>query len=383
MTCILYANLLFKYFGNSGVYLGVKKFRVYMKQKFFRSLNFNKRAKNTLKSVFGQINGAETFLGMPLENATVDDLQGYIEYLREKGLSESSISLAKAKLRQFYIFCFEQTDDLRYRKPIKALKGLIVGKSLDPQNLLTPDDTKHLINVAGVEQDKAIVSILWESGMRVGEMLSLTNRMIQMKEREQEVTFHIPDLEGCKTGKRTVLCVEIYNYVEGWMKCQLDKSPDANFIQLEYRGILRRLEKLFQRAQIHKPCNPHIFRHSAITHAVNLGMQQNAISARFWGHVDSNMLKVYISLSDQMQADAYKSAKGMKEAEVKVVNPLASRCIVCGRLVQSGNKCPSCSDIEALQELVEAQFKRNEELKTEMGEMKKRVGELLAELHGD
>lgn len=354
-----------------------------MKQKFFRSLNFNKRAKNTLKSVFGQINGAETFLGMPLENATVDDLQGYIEYLREKELSESSISLAKAKLRQFYIFCFEQTDDLRYRKPIKALKGLIVGKSLDPQNLLTPDDIKHLINVAGVEQDKAIVSILWESGMRVGEMLSLTNRMIQMKEREQEVTFHIPDLEGCKTGKRTVLCVEIYNYVEGWMKCQLDKSPDANFIQLEYRGILRRLEKLFQRAQIHKPCNPHIFRHSAITHAVNLGMQQNAISARFWGHVDSNMLKVYISLSDQMQADAYKNAKGMREAEVKIVNPLACRCIVCGRLVQAGNKCPSCSDIEALRELVELQFKRNDELKTEMGEMKKRIGELLGELHGD
>jgi hypothetical protein len=71
------------------------------------------------------------------------------------------------------------------------------------------------------------VAIFWESGMRIGELMALTNRMVEMNEKDQEVTFHIPDLEGCKTGKRTVPCVEIYGYVEGWMKCQVNRSPDS------------------------------------------------------------------------------------------------------------------------------------------------------------
>ena len=186
--------------------------------------------KNTLKSVYGQINRIETFLGMPLEKASIEDLQGYVEHLREMDLSESSISLTKNKRRQFYIFCFDQTDDIQYRKMIKALKSPMVSKSLDPQELSTPDDIKHLINVAGVEQDKYIVTTFWESGMMVGELLALTNRMVQMNEKEQEVIFHIPNLEGCKTGSRQVVCTEIYHYIEGWLKCQTDQSPDANFI---------------------------------------------------------------------------------------------------------------------------------------------------------
>jgi site-specific recombinase XerD len=345
-----------------------------MRQKFINSIRFNNRATHTLKSIEFQIKTAENFMKKPLEVSTLDDIQAYIEYLKEEGWSESSIGLAKAKLKQFYLFCFEETEDIKYRKLAKALKGKIHTKAISPQELLNSDDIQRLLNIAGIEQDRCLVAVLWESGMRVGELMALTNKMVQMNEKDQEVIFHIPDMQGCKTGRRTVPCVEIYGYVESWLKCQTNPSADANFIQMGYMAILGRLEKLFQRAGLDKPCNPHIFRHSAITHAVNLGMQQNAISARFWGHVDSNMLKVYISLSEQMQADAYKRAKGMNGGEVKVINPLASRCIVCGRLIQSGNKCSSCSDIEALRELVHMQQKQIDELK-------RFNGEILAELH--
>jgi hypothetical protein len=55
---------------------------------------------------------------------------------------------------------------IRYRKLIKALKGQIPSKPMSPQDILNSDDIKLLINVAGVEQDKCLIAVLWESGMR-------------------------------------------------------------------------------------------------------------------------------------------------------------------------------------------------------------------------
>lgn len=87
-----------------------------------------------------------------------------------------------------------------------------------------------------------------------------------------------------------------------------------------------------------------MFRHSAITHWVNIGMQPNAISMRAWGIPNSNMLATYINLSEQMQANTYKNAKGLNGGTTKIINPIACRCVNCGRLIQSGNLCVSCKE---------------------------------------
>lgn len=329
-----------------------------MIQKFYKNLNAeSKKATATIKSIERALKDAQAFLGdTKLQDATWDDILEYIEYIsNEKEYSESSIALFKAKLRQFYIFCYEETDDSKYRKIIKNIKGQIKGKKILPQNLLIPSEVKRLINVANMEQDRAIISILYESGMRVGEFISLTNSMVQIDEQKQEVTFNIPDMEGCKTGARSVLCLEIYGYVQDWMKCHPKPSPEENFIQLKYLGIVGRIKKVFELAKIKKPTNPHMFRHAAITHSVILGMQQSSISMRFWGIPNSNMLAVYIHLSEQMQADEYKKAKGMNGDEPKVINPLASRCVKCGKLIKSGSLCEQCSESQGLKEELQKQ----------------------------
>ncbi len=336
-----------------------------MLDKFYSELIAADRAKNTVKNVTMLLGKTQSFLGKPLEEATWEDLLAYIEQLHDDDYSESSIQLIKAKIRQFYAYCYEETDDTKYLKLIKKLKGVIPKKVIRPQDLLTPAEVKRLINVATMEQDRAIVSILYESGMRAGEFMALTIGMVQMDEAKQEVTFNIPDTEGCKTGARTVVCLEIYGYVQDWLKCHPNPEPDENFIQIKAFAIADRLSKLFERAGIKKPCNPHNFRHSTITHAVMLGMQESAIKLRFWGNLNTNQLSTYISLSEQMQADAYKKAKGMGSEEVKVINPLASRCVKCGKLIQKGNMCEQCEGIEKVS-IENLQLKQNLKLVMEV-----------------
>ena len=320
-----------------------------MLNQFIRTIKKKNRSKNTIISIEQALVKAEQALDKPLETASYEEILCYIELRQKEGLSATSIHIIESKIIQFYNYCFDQTDDIKYNKMHRQLKNLIGDKPkahINPTDLLLPEDVKMLINVATLERDRCIVSVLFESGMRIGELLTLTNSMIQMDEQKQEVNFNIPNQEGCKSGARTVVCVEVFGYVQDWMKC----NTSERFIPMSKSGVSKAVRKLFEKARIRKPCNLHMFRHSAITYTVNIGMQPNAISMRFWGQVNSNMLATYINLSEQMQGESYKKAKGMNGDEVKVINPLASRCVECGQLIQTGKLCKQCGEIQKLTE---------------------------------
>jgi site-specific recombinase XerD len=332
-------------------------------KKLIRTVKAKNRSKNTIVSIEQSLVKAEQAMGKPLETATFEDLLCYVERRKEEGLAATSIHIIESKFIQFYKYCFDETDDIRYNKMLRQLRNLIVDKPkthINPQDILLPEDIKKLINVATLERDRCIIAVLFESGMRIGELLALTSSMIQMNEEKQEVVFNIPNLEGCKTGSRTVVCLEVYAYVQDWMKC----NPSERFIAMSKSGVSKAVKILFEKAGITKPCNIHTFRHSSITNAVIIGMQQNAISMRYWGHVNSNMLATYINLSEMMQADAYRNAKGMNGDNTKIINPLASKCVECGRQVQTGSLCKTCADTKKLsQENVDlkAQLQKNAE----------------------
>jgi len=346
-----------------------------MLNQFIRTIKAKNRSKNTIVSIEQALFKAEQALDKPLETATYEDLLSYIESRKKGGLSASSIHVIESKFIQFYNYCFNETDDIKYNKLHRRLKNLIVDKPkahINPLDILLPEDVKKLINVATLERDRCIIGVLFESGMRIGELLALTNSMVQMDEQKQEVIVNIPNQEGCKSGARTVVCLEVYGYVQDWMKC----NSSERFLPMSKSGVSKTVRKLFEKAGIRKPCNLHMFRHAAIIHTVNIGMQQNAISVRFWGQVNSNMLATYINLSEQMQAESYRNAKGMNGDGTKVINPLASRCVECGRLIQTGDLCDQCKKIKKLNEAnMSAQVKKDI-MQTEMDTMKSQMEQL-------
>jgi site-specific recombinase XerD len=338
-------------------------------EEFKKNLISKGRTKNTLDVIKSTLENAQDEINKPIENLTIDDLKKYFEGLQQKKQANNSIHLCQQRFIQFYQFCLDETDNEKYSLLIRKIKRVQISKGkkvINPNDILLPEDIKKFINVANMERDRCIVAVLFESGIRVGELLALTTDMVQMDEVKQEVTFHIPNVEGCKTGARSVVCLEIYGYVQDWLKC----NPSKKFFDLSQMGVTLILKKLATRTNISKPVNPHHFRHSAITHAAGLNMSETQLSYRFWGIPRSGMLSVYIHLNEQLKSSGYRDAKGMGESNGKVViNPLASRCVECGRLIQAGSLCKTCTDSKKLSE-------ENRELKAQMESTQKDMAEI-------
>lgn len=328
-----------------------------------------KRSHKTIDSVFGTLDHIEKEFQRPIENLTIDNIKTYITGLQSRELSQNTISLSQSKIIQFYEWAFDETEDEKFStlaRKLKRIKTHRVKKAISPSEILLPEEIKKIINVATIERDRCIVAVLYESGMRGGELLALTNDMIEMDDIKQEVRFNIPNVEGCKTGARSVICLEIYGYVQDWLKCNIDKK----FMPLSFNGVRKAIVRLFKKAGITKPCNVHHFRHSAITHAAGLNMSETQLCYRFWGIPHSAMLSVYIHLNEQLKSSGYRDAKGMGEGNGKtVINPLATRCVECGRLIQNGSLCKLCQDSKKLSE-------ENAELKAKDRETQIRLGKL-------
>ncbi len=352
-----------------------------MLKQFLKARQDKGRTGSTIASLELTLLKAEEWIGKPLEKASYEEIMRFIDELRKNGsptkdefvgrkkraLSNNSIYIAESKLLQFFRFCYNETesdkDEARYQKMIKRLKNIRVDKSdsdIQAKDILLPEEVKKLINVATLERDRCIIACLFESGMRLGEFLALSRDMVESNEKTQEVTFHIPNIEGCKTGARSVLCLEVYGYVQDWLKC----NPSTMFMPMSRNGIRRVLRVLYDRAGIKKPCYPHMLRHSSITNACVMKMQPNQISMRYWGIPDSGMLDTYLHMSQEMVSSGYRDVKGMGNGNGNtVINPLAVRCVNCGRLIQTGSLCKTCDDAKKL-------GKENEALKAEMETMK-------------
>jgi site-specific recombinase XerC len=314
---------------------------------------------------------------------TIEDLKKYFETLKEKGNSPNTIRLHQLLFIQFFNFCLDESDNEKYSIILRKLKRLKVDKvksDLNPADILFPEDIKKLINTANLERDRCIVASYFESGMRMSEGLALGVDMVEMNEARQEVTFHIPNTEGCKTGARSIVCLEIYGYVQDWLKC----NPSKRFIPLHPSGLRKIILNLFKKAGIKKPCNMHTFRHSAITHAAGLNMSETQLSYRFWGIPHSNMLSTYIHLNEQLKSSGYRDAKGLGEASNNsVINPLSVRCVQCGRLIQSGDMCPQCKENKELKARIATLERKGEEVLrlilekqgTTLTDMKETVGD--------
>lgn len=317
-----------------------------MLEKFLLHIKDKKKSKNNYTLLNYALKKVQDGAGKDLDTLTYEDVQVVIRGLN---IGDSSIEAIQRKLIQYYTWMFNETDDPKWHKMVRQIKSGKIAKpksNINPQDLVSPEEVKRLINVATIERDRVIIAVLFESGMRIGELVSLKNSMVEIDDAKKEVKFHIPNLPGCKTGARSVTCIEIYPHVVSWMKC----NNSDEFIPISDKQIRNIFINLYKKAGINKKCNPHMLRHSAITYMASINASETELSYRFWGIPHSTMVAIYIHLSKQQQSDGYRNIKGMGGSKNVAINPLASRCVECGDLIISGSLCPKCEKIKTLSE---------------------------------
>jgi len=334
-----------------------------MLKDFVDYLQLDKRTtrNNIINAEYG-LKKIQAGAGRELDDLTYEDIQNT---LRTFTIGDTTKETIRRRLIQYFNWKANMDPDnnkwVRLVVKINSLKPdknkIKKRKEISPLDLVSPEEVKRLINVATLERDRAIVAVLFEGGLRVGELISLKTSMVVMDDKDKKVTIYIPAEEGNKTGARTVSCLGIYPHVRDWLKC----NTSERFIPITGRAVRNVLISLYARAGIKKRCNPHILRYSSITYMASLGASSVDLSMRFWGIPHSAMADVYIKLSQQQQEASYKRLMRGEEAAKADRSPLNDLCVSCGAPIVSGSLCKPCADNETLKQKIAEMAKEQKE----------------------
>jgi integrase len=204
-----------------------------------------------------------------------------------------------------------------------------------PEDLLTEDDVLMLIRTADHIRDKALISVLYESGMRAGELLNMSIKDIVFDDLGA-----IARVSG-KTGDRRIRLVFSASYLRNWIdKHPLRNNRDASMWvgignrgkrePLQYKQLSERLRGLAIKCKIKKPVNPHHFRHSRASFLAKF-LTESQLKVFFGWTQGSGMAQVYVHLSGRDVDDALLSKVfGLKKLEEagrpKLVHTFCLRC---------------------------------------------------------
>ena len=224
------------------------------------------------------------------------------------GLHEKSLALRLSALRQFLSYLV-QLGELKVN-PATGISAPKQAKHL-PKNIdteqvqqLLANDSKEPIDI----RDRAIIELLYSSGLRLSELQGLNLNSINIRVREVRVIG--------KGNKERVVPLGRYasHAIQQWLKVRLLFNPkdEALFVsqlgnRMSHRAIQMRLETWGIRQGLNSHLNPHKLRHSFATHMLEASSDLRAVQ-ELLGHSNLSTTQIYTHLNFQHLAEVYDSA---------------------------------------------------------------------------
>lgn len=277
---------------------------------FLSYLEFEKEfSKNTIESYKNDLEDFKEYLKIinkKPEDIDKKDAFDYLIYLSRKKLKPSSLRRKISSIRSFYRFLIREelidrdpTNDLTFPKNEKKL----------PQ-ILTVEEIEKLINVIPKnslkgKRDKAIIELLYSSGLRVSEIINL-------KIKDLDFNNNYLKCFGKGSKERIVPFGELAkNYIFDYLN-----EREKNNIKSEYLFTTKKGEKLLRqeinnflrvyskRAKLKKKVHPHMLRHSFATHLLERGADLRSVQ-ELLGHVDISTTQIYTHLTKEYLKEIY------------------------------------------------------------------------------
>jgi site-specific recombinase XerD/ribosomal protein L40E len=284
------------------------------------------------------------FLGKSYETATREDIENVARRLEESDYSEWTKYDFRVALKKFWKW-LRKTED-SYPPEVRWIKNRIKNSDVRlPEEILTEEEIKRLIDSCTNLRDRVFISFLYESGCRIGEMLSIKMKNIEFDEYGAVARVH------GKTGSRRIRLINSVPYLTKWMIDHPRKDdPEAAFFTrlvlrtekvgaLHHASALKLLTTVARRAGIKKRVNPHSFRHARATHLANW-MTDVQMCLYFGWEIGSDMPRTYCHLSGKDLDDTILRIHGKAKNEERK-DPLEPK--VCGRCqMQNPADAPIC-----------------------------------------
>lgn len=282
-------------------------------------------------------------------------------------------------VKQFFLW-FEDDDPRWKTNPEEAKttykfikKGLKKNNKLikpaDPNTIITQKDLDKVIKYGCNNTfDKAYISLLHETGARIGEFQQL--QVGHIKPGMHKTSVFIP--QG-KTVPREVYSFKSWPYLKAYLDTHPHKDDPTSPLWLSVAhcnrgeiisdtGIRQMIRRCFQRAGVTKKHHPHWFRHSRATLWATKFPTQILIKLMGWE--DERQAKIYVHLSQDSIRDAFDKANGLPTQEAEQEQTI--KCL-CG-LTNPNNIdfCSNCYRPLTLEKAMDVDKLKNEEISKTM-----------------
>lgn len=242
------------------------------------------------------------WLKKPFADATKDELIDLVGSLESKKYSEHTKYDFKIVLKLFYKWLKGNDED--FPQEVKWLKPRLRNTAQKlPEELLTEDEVLRIARAANHPRDRAFILVLYESGCRIGEMLSLKMKNVQFDQYGAVLR-----VTG-KTGDRRVRIISSAPALTAWIDLYAHSSePDATLwpprskyfyqsgVPAEAASFYVLLRDLAVKAGVNKRIYPHLFRHSRATFLATK-MTEAQMKEYFGWTQGSEMAATYVHLS--------------------------------------------------------------------------------------
>ena len=273
------------------------------------------------------------WLKKPFAQASRNDLITLVGELEKQDYAEYTKYDFKIVLKLLYKWL--KGNDEVFPPEISWLKPKLRNNAHKlPEELITEEEVLKMAQATNNPRDKALILLLYETGCRIGELLSLKVKNVSFDQYGA-----ILRVTG-KTGDRRVRAIVSAPALSTWLDNYGNAKPDSPLwpprshniynksTAAEYRSVYVLIRKLAARAGIKKKVYPHLFRHSRATFMASK-LTEAQMKEYFGWTQSSEMASVYVHMSGRDLDDTLLKMHHLaekKEEEMKIQIRNCHRC---------------------------------------------------------
>lgn len=273
-------------------------------------------SEHTAKAYYSDILSYLIWLGSDeCEQANLSKMREYLHFMQKFNYKKTTVARKIASLRTFYKYLHREK-----KVELNPAENLIYPKR--PKSLpkfLTMDEVEEILSNINIDtpagyRNRAILELLWASGMRVSELSGLNFGNLNLENNEITVF-------GKGSKERIILITDrAKKYLQGYIDFAralvakdynlgpiTDTSPvfiNKTGYRLQTRMIRNVINDIVEKIELPKKVTPHMFRHSFATHLIENGADLRVVQ-ELLGHASISNTQIYTHISMQHMKEVY------------------------------------------------------------------------------